>query len=202
MKSRWMLVLCLLALMSVPVLAQEEKPPAGMPDMNSPEMQAMAQAMSPGPEHKRLARMAGDWTYTSKMYMAPGAPPMEWGGTMHGEMILDGRYLQAVWKGNVMGQPFEGRALEGYDNLTKKHVSSWVDNMGTGIMYSTGTCDADGKVCTSMTAADMMDPMTGQMTSTRMVVTWKDDKSFNMEMYMKPAGGAETKSMEMAVTKK
>lgn len=201
MKSRSMLALCLLALMSVPALAQEEKPPAGMPDMNSPEMQAAMQAMAPGQEHKRLSRMAGDWTFTSKMYMAPGAPPMEWGGTMHGEMILGGRYLEAVWKGDIMGQPFEGHAVEGYDNMTKKHVSSWVDNMATGIMYSTGTCDSEGKVCTS-TSAEAMDPMTGKMTATRMVVTWKGEGSFMMEMYMKPAGGAETKSMEMAVTKK
>lgn len=202
MKVRGTAILCLLALMSMPVLAQQEKPPAGMPDMNSPEMQAMMKNMSPGENHKRLARMTGDWTFTGKMYMAPGAPPTEWGGTMHGEMILNGRFLQAIWKGNMMGQAFEGHALEGYDNMTKKYVSSWADNMSTGIMYSTGTCDAAGKVCTSTTAADMMDPMTGQMTGTRIVITWVNDKSFNMEMYMKPAGGAETKGMEMTVTKK
>jgi Protein of unknown function (DUF1579) len=201
MKSRWMMVLCLLALMSVPALAQQEKPPAGMPDMNSPEMQAMIAAMSPGPEHKRLARMVGDWTFTNKMWMDPSAPPAEGSGTMHAEMILGGRYVQAVWKGNFMGQPFEGHATEGYDNLSKKVVSSWVDNMGTGIMYSTGTCEQNGKVCTT-TSNEMLDPMTGKMTSARSVITWTGDNSFKMEMYMKPAGGAETKAMEMTVTKK
>jgi hypothetical protein len=190
--------------MSMPVLAQHEhgtKPPAGPPDMNSPEMQAMMKAMSPGPEHKLIARMAGDWTFTNKMWMGPGAPPNEGSGTMHGEMILGGRYLHAVWKGSFMGQSFEGHATEGYDNLTKKHVSSWVDNMGTGIMYSTGTCEQNGKVCTT-TSTEMLDPMTGQMTTSRSVVTWTGDNSFKMEMYMTPAGGAETKSMEMMVTKK
>ena len=51
----------------------------------------------------------------------------------------------------------------------KKYVGVWIDNMGTGIMYSTGTCDADGKVCTS--TSEMLDPMSGQMTSVRSVVT-------------------------------
>ena len=202
---RWISVLCVLALMSVPVLAQQEKPqekpPAGMPDMNSPEAQAMMAAMSPGPEHQRLARMVGDWTFTNKMWMDPSAPPAEGSGTMHAEMILGGRYVHAVWKGNFMGMPFEGHATEGYDNLTKKVVSSWVDNMGTGIMYSTGTCEQNGKVCTT-TSNEMLDPMTGKMTSFRSVVTWTGDNSFKMEMFMKPAGGAETKSMEMTVAKK
>ena len=201
MKVRGTAILCLLALMSVPALAQQEKPPAGMPPMDSPEMQAMMKAMSPGPEHKNLAKMVGDWTFTNKMWMDPSAPPAEGCGTMHAEMILGGRYVHSVWKGNFMGMPFEGHGTDGYDNITKKHVSSWVDNMSTAIMYSTGTCEQNGKVCTS-TSAEMMDPMTGKMTSFRSVVTWTGDKSFKMEMYAKPAGGAEMKGMEMTVTKK
>ena len=204
MKVRGIAILCLLALMSMPVLAQHEhgtKPPEGTPAMDSPEMQEMMKAMSPGPEHKLLARMVGDWTFANKMWMDPSAPPAEGSGTMHGEMILDGRYVHAVWKGNFMGMPFEGHATEGYDNMTKKLVSSWVDNMSTAIMYSTGTCEQNGKVCTT-TSAEMLDPMTGKMTSSRSVVTWTGDNSFTMVMYMKPAGGTETKSMEMTVTKK
>lgn len=208
MKSRWIAVLCLLALVSVPVLAQQpgqdkgqEKPPAGMPPMDSPEMQAMMAAMSPGPEHKLLSRMVGDWTFTNKMWMDPSAPPAEGSGTMHAETILGGRYVHAIWKGNFMGMPFEGHAIEGYDNVSKKHVSSWVDNMSTAIMYSTGTCEQNGKVCTS-TSQEMLDPMTNKMTSFRSVVTWTGDNSFKMEMYAKPAGGAEMKGMEMTVTKK
>ncbi len=70
--------LCLLAL---PALAQDKpKEPAaadhGMA-MGAAEMEAMKKAMSPGEPHKRLARMVGDWTYTNKMWMAPGQPPMD-----------------------------------------------------------------------------------------------------------------------------
>ena len=72
--------------------------------------------------------------------------------------------------------------------------------MGTGIMYATGTCDASGMKCEDK--GDFMDPMSGQKTSMRSIITWTGDKSFKMEMYMKPAGGNEAKSMEMTVTKK
>lgn len=198
MKSRSIVVLCLLALMSVPALAQEKKP-AGGP--GAAEMEAWQKAMTPGEPHKHLARMAGDWTFTNKMWMDPSAPPSEGSGTMHAEMILGGRHVHSVWKGSFMGRPFEGHGTDGYDNTTQKYVSAWVDNMSTGIMYSTGTCDADGKTCTS-TSQEMLDPMTGKMTSARSVVTWTGDNSFTFVMYMKPAGEAEVKGMEMTVTKK
>ena len=190
----------LLAVLAVPVVAQEEPKP-GAPAMGSPEMhEAMMKAMTPGEPHKHLARMAGDWTYTNKMWMAPGASPAESGGTMHGEMILDSRFLQTVWKGNMMGMPFEGHGTEGYDNVAKKYVSSWVDNMGTGIMYSTGTCDADSQKCEAK--GSMMDPMTGKESYMRSVTSWKGSESFVLEMYGPDPSGKEFQWMEITVKRK
>ena len=164
------------------------------------EMEAMMKAMSPGEEHKLLARMAGDWEFTSKMWMAPGAPPSESGGTMHAEMILGGRYVQADWKGNFMGMAFEGRGTEGYDNLGKKYVSSWVDNMGTGILHTTGTCEQGGKVCRQ--SGSMIDPMTGKDTPWKSVVTWQDANTFLFEMFGNDPSGKEMKMMEFTVKRK
>jgi Protein of unknown function (DUF1579) len=205
MKTRSIVVLSFLALLlalALPVMAQDQdKPKESPPGMGDPAMhEAMMKAMSPGEQHKLLARQAGDWTYTNKMWMAPGQPPMESSGTMHGETILDGRYLTTVWKGDMMGMPFEGHATEGYDNLAKKYVSSWVDNMGTGIMYSTGTCDIDGKKCESK--GSMMDPMTGKESYMRSVVNWTGNDNFVMQMYGPDPSGKEFQWMEMTVKRK
>lgn len=200
MKVRDIAVLCLLATIagvSLPAWAQTEKPAAGPSDQ---EMEAMMKAMSLGEQHKQLARMAGDWTFTNKMWMAPDAPPAESNGTMHAEMVLGGRYVQSVWKGNMMGQPFEGRGTDGYDNLSQKHVSSWVDNMGTGILYSTGTCDAAGKVCTM--TGEMIDPMTKKPGSMRQVTTWTDNDNFKFELFGRDGNGVEMKFMEMTLKRK
>lgn len=195
MKVRGALVLCLLALMCIPALAQQEKPPEAA---GGPDMEAMMKAMSPGPEHKLLEKMVGDWTFTNKMWM-PGAPETESGGTMHAEMMLGGRYLSSVWKGNMMGMDFEGHGTDAYDNMSKQYVSTWVDNMGTGIMYMTGTCS--GNVCTS--TGEYLDPMQGgKKTTMKGVTTWNDDGSFKLEMYSKDDSGKETKNMEMLVKKK
>lgn len=198
MKVRGIAVLCLF--MALPVLAQNEKidgPGTAAPEM---DMQAMMAAMTPGAPHKQLARMAGDWTFTNKMWMAPGAPPAESTGTMTAEMILGGRYVQSVWKGNLMGQPFEGRGTDGYDNVARQHVSSWVDNMGTGILYMTGSCDAEGKVCTS--SGDMIDPVTNKPGSMKTVTTWTDNDNFKFELFGRDGNGQEMKMMEMVLKRK
>ena len=189
--------LCLLAL---PVFAQDKPKEPAAPAMGAAEMEAMQKAMSPGEPHKRLARLAGDWTFSQKMWMDPSQPPMDSAGTMHGEAILGGRYVQTTWKGNMMGMPFEGRSTEGYDNLAKKYVNSWVDNMGTGIIHSTGTCDDQGMKCSYK--GDMIDPMTGKPSYMRQEITWTDANTFKNEMYGPGLDGKEFKWMEMVIKRK
>ena len=202
MKARRIAMLCLFALSGVvaPVLAQNQKVD-GAPPSEAEMMAAMMKAGQPGENHKHLARMAGDWEYTSKMWMAPGQPPEESKGTMHGETVMGGRYVQHHWKGSFSGMQFEGLGTEGYDNMSKKFVSSWIDNMGTAILISTGTCDAAGKVCTL--TGDMPDPMSGQTVSVKSVITWADNDHFKNEMFMKdPASGGEMKTMEINAARK
>lgn len=186
--------------LSTAASAQEQKPENPM-GMTPEQMQMMMKAASPGEMHLQLGKMAGDWTFVNKMWMAPGQPPMESRGTMHGETILGGRYVRTVWKGEFMGQPFEGQGTEGYDNVSKQYVSSWVDNMGTGILYSTGTCEDGGRKCTVV--GDSSDPMSGGKVTMKSVLTWIDDNSFKNEMYGKdPASGQEMKMMEITATRK
>lgn len=197
MKSRSLIAALALSVLALPAFAQE---PAEKPMPADPDMEAMVKAGTPGEPHRHLAKLAGDWTYTSKMWMDPSQPPEESSGTMQAETILGGRYVQNVWKGNFMGMPFEGRGTEGYDNVTEKLVSSWVDSFSTGIFYSTGTCDADWKVCTS--TGEMLDPATNQPMTLRSVTTWTGDDSFKVEMFMKTGAGEEFKHMEMDVRRK
>ncbi|MBA3556753.1 MAG: DUF1579 family protein, partial [Gemmatimonadales bacterium] len=104
-------------------------------------MQKWAEYATPGEPHQRLASMAGDWTWTSKWWMAPDAPPEESSGTTSSSMAMDGRYLMENYEGSMMGQPFKGHAITGFDNFRDEYVSTWIDNMGTGMMTSRGTYD-------------------------------------------------------------
>jgi hypothetical protein len=168
----------------------------------SPEQMAMMkaweEAMTPGPEHEKLASMAGDWSLEVKSWMDPAAPPEVSQATAHREMILGGRVLSEHVNGTMMGQPFEGMGTTGYDNVTDKYWGTWIDNMGTGMMLSSGTYDADSKSM-NMTG-EFPDPTTGGMKSVRMVVRHESDDREVMEMY-EMRGEEEVKTMEIVFTR-
>jgi hypothetical protein len=177
-----------------------EKPGHGQP-MDQAMMEAWMKAATPGEQHKHLARGAGKWATTQKMWMAPGQPPMETTGTMEGEMILGGRYLHTVYKASMMGQPFEGQAFEAYDNVTQELISAWIDTMGTGILISRGKCD-DPACKTVTVSGTMADPMGGPTVTMRQVTTWIDNDNYKFEIWGTDPQGGEAKMMEMTAKRK
>src|SRR5438876_10896816 len=122
-------------LISFAALAEEAKSEA---KKMSPEEQAMMdkymKAAAPGPEHQQMAKMAGKWKLSVTSWMAPDAPPMKSEATSEYRTILGGRYLEEEVHGTMGDQPFEGRGLNGYDNVTKERFGTWVDSMTTGPM--------------------------------------------------------------------
>lgn len=149
-------------------------------------MEKMVKAATPGPQHAMMAKMAGDWDCVVRYQMDPKQPMQEEKTSATITSLMDGRYTQEVATGQMMGQPFNGMGIYGYDNVLGKYVSSWIDNMGTGIMKSEGTADASGKVINWM--GTMSDPMTGKMSKSRMVTTIADDDHHTFEMFGVPPG--------------
>ena len=96
---------------------------------------------TPGETHKMLAKSNGTWKGEMTMWMAADAPPSTATAIMVNKMIMGGRYQVSETKGNMMGMPFEGKGLMGYDNIRKIFQSTWVDNMSTGVMYMEGPYD-------------------------------------------------------------
>jgi hypothetical protein len=199
-RAALLLLSVMLLVLTGTAFAQQDKakePPKGP---SQAEMEAMMKAMTPGEPQKQLARYAGDWTYTSRMWMAPGQPPAEAAGTMHADVLMGGRYVEHHWSGNFMGMAFEGRGTEAYDNVGKQYVNSWIDNMGTGIVHSIGSCDAGGKTCSYQ--GEMWDPATGKKSWMKSVITWSDDNNFKNEMYGPDPSGKEAKMMEITASRK
>ncbi len=162
------------------------------------EMKAWQAFMTPGDIHKMLSKSEGAWTADVTMWMMPGAQPIKSKATATQQMVLGGRYLQGIHKGDFMGMPFEGISMTAYDNAKKKFINSWVDNMGTGVMTLEGEWDA--KKNAIIFKGTCTDPMTGKDVKVREVFTIVDDKTQTMEMWMEYEG-KEFKSMEMKFTK-
>jgi hypothetical protein len=214
MKSRWIWCGALLVAALGVASAQESVKPKAQPSASSkasakPAAQPMdpkameemmAKLAAPGPNHERLKKMAGDWNLTVKWTWDPSQPMQTTNSTSTITTLMDGRYCQEQSSGEMMGRPFQGMGLTGYDNVLKKYESVWIDNAGTGIMRSEGTADASGNVVNW--TGEESDPMTGKLTKVRMVTRFLDDNHHVFEMYIKDPAGKEYKSMEISYERK
>lgn len=186
-----------LVITASPLMAKDKKPEKHMDPQAM--MDVYTKLATPGEPHKQLASLAGSWTTTTKSWMEPDKPPMESTGSCEQKMLLGGRFLQQECTGDMMGQPFTGIGVIGYDNHTKKYVSTWMDSMGTGIFSMEGTASADGKTISEKGQYD--DPIEGRM---KLRAVWKiaDGNTEIFEMYGTGKRGKEMKMMEIAYTRK
>jgi hypothetical protein len=165
-------------------------------------MQAMMEIYrkmgTPGEPHTRLAKLEGSWITKTRSWEGD-KQVMESSGTCEQKLILGGHYLQQEYTGDMMGAPFAGINLLGYNNYTKKYESIWIDSMSTAVYYFVGTASKDGKTVTQTCSYD--DPIRGPAVW-RSVTKFKDDNTQEFEMFITPKGGTEEKMMEMTMTRK
>lgn len=163
------------------------------------DMKAWTEYMTPGSVHEMIAKSDGEWNEDITFWMDPTAPPMKTTGVVVNKMILGGRYQQSNYSGDMMGMPFEGMSLLGYDNGRKIIQSIWVDNFGTGTWYSEGEWDEATK--TTVLKGKIYEPLSGKMEDIKQVFKIIDDDHQSLEMY-KVEDGKELKSMEIMFTRK
>ena len=195
---RWVLVagFCLFVGSATACWAQEKD--SGGTDQEA-VMKKWMEFMTPGAEHESLKYKVGKWNMKLEMWMAPDAPPTPSTGTSEMKLIMDGRYLVDTTKSTFNDMPFEGMGIIGFDNLKKRFVSIWIDNMGTGIMTGTGTYDKQKKLYTySMMAPDIM---TGEYKRSRTVERIIDDNQWVTEMYDTAPDGKEFLTMKIVYTR-
>ena len=198
MRFRQLTLICLCIMLTASVaMAKDNKSEKQMDPQAM--MEVYAKLASPGEPHKQFASLAGSWTTKTKSWMEPGKPPMESSGSAEMKMVLDGRFLQQEFSGEMMGQPYSGIGINAYDNLLKRYVSTWIDTMGTGIFIMEGTADAGGKIITLK--GQHAEVGGGHMTHR---AVWKivDANTQTFEMYGTHRHGKEMKMMEITYTRK
>lgn len=179
----------------------ENKSASPKVDPQTAEMMKKAEvAMAPGAGHKTLEPFVGSWSAEVKTWMAPGQPPTVSKGSAKSTWVMNGRYVQEEFSGEMMGTPFRGMSLTGYDNVRQKYRSVWVDDMSTSMVTSEGNADAAGKVFTF--GGDYACAMTGEKNKKSTLiyrVISKDKHVFEMH---DPALGENSKMMEITYTRK
>jgi hypothetical protein len=186
-------------LLAVSAPAQEAPKVPEMTPEQQAEMEVYMKAATPGAPHRMLASRVGSYDLKIKSWAEPGGPPVEESGTAKRTMILGGRVLVEDVTSTMMGEPYTGHGMTGYDNVTGKYWSIWMDTMGTGMMVSEGTCDAQ-EVCSYK--GSWNDPVRKGPVEARTTTRWTSPTTEFFEMFGPDKNGKEMKMMEITYTKK
>jgi len=188
--------------------AKKETAPAGQAEMKLPpgwtmdDMKACMDAGTPGKMQQLLAKDAGEWSGKTTMWMGPDGQPMTSECTSTVTPIMDGRYVKVEMRGDMPGMgTYHGGGIYGYDNVSKKFVSSWVDNHSTGIMQGEGELTDNGKSITWEYKANC--PITKKQMTMKEVDTRTGENSKTLEMWGDdPKSGKNYKMMKIELTRK
>ena len=165
-------------------------------------MKACTEAATPGPKHELLAQSIGVWSGKNTMWMTPTAEPVKSDCTATTTAIMDGRFTRCEVDGEMPGMgPFHGFGVYGFDNVSQKFQSTWIDNCGTGMLFGTGELSPDGKTLTWTYTYTC--PITRKPTVFRQIEHHTSKDSLTVEMFgADPHSGKEFKMMEIAYTRK
>jgi hypothetical protein len=217
MNKFWILAISLAALAVSVAVAQDAKKAAGKPAADKPaaqseiklppgwtaaDMQACIAAGTPGANHERLTKDAGTWLGKNTMWMGPGTEAVKSDSTTTITPMLDGRFVKLEMAGEMPGMgPYLGFAISGYDNVSKKFVSTWIDNHGTGLATGEGELSKDGKTLTWNYTFNC--PITNKPAVLRQIETVTGPATKTLEMFgADPKTGKEYKMMVVELTKK
>ena len=160
--------------------------------------QDMPPMPKPGPEHEILKMDAGTWDAVVEMFAAPGQPPATSKGT-ETSALMGGLWLVSEFKGDMMGSPFEGRGIFGYDLTKKKYVGVWVDSMSAGIAHVESTYDATTKTMTgTMEAPDM----SGKVSKMKETTVYKDPNTRVFTLFTPGPDGKDAPMMRITYTRR
>ena len=167
-----------------PLVAQDRDPIAApIPeDEMAWLMERYEELSTPGEAHERLEAFVGDWSTTTRVWLAgPDAPPAESEGSSEIEWVLGGRFLQERSEGEIEGQDVEGIGLVGFDNSQGEYESVWIDSGNTGMYRSSGAWNEERDAL--VLSGERRDPLSGDISRFDYVRRVTGDDSFVFEIH-------------------
>ena len=179
----------------------QDKSNSGKSDAEKQEMEKkMAAAGTPGPAHKALDAFVGNWNAEVKCWMEPGGSPNVSKGTAKVSWVLNGHFLEEEFHGEMMGKPFTGRALMGYDNIKQTYNTVWLCDTQTSIFTSEGK-GADGNKVITLEGKSNCAATGRRDIPTKTVFRVLSPDKYVFEMF-DASKGADAKTMEITYTRK
>lgn len=170
----------------------------------TPPMSASTRLALPGPMHKRLEPLVGEWRATMRVWPSPEAEPITSSDfTAARRWILGGRYLQEDLSGTLGGNPSNRTMFLSYNNLEARYELVSLDSFEPGQMWYAGREDtAPGRIelyGTSAEAGGGPEP-TGRLRYLRFELEIEADRSVE-RIYARYPGYSEFLFVEQIFTR-
>lgn len=190
-----------IASLLIAVGALAEEPSKDQQAMMAAMQAGMKQANSLGEHHRALGDLVGEWEVEIALMM-PGMPPQSSPGTATYEWIIEGRWLGQRVTGTLMGMPYQGFSIIGFDGYAKNHVSASVSSMDTALNVARGlVVDPSNK--TTAVYGTLDEYTTGELRKPFKVVTKVQDANRHVvEVWDLGIGEAGAKVLEFRYKRK
>lgn len=156
---------------------------------------ALVEAGKPAEQHAILANLAGSWKATSMWRATPEQKFVKSVANSKRNVILNGLFIKEDYDAPSKQQPFKGLGIWGYDKVSKKFTSAWVDTMSSSIWNSEGELDKSGKKIAFSGSGS--DPITGAPKKVRSELEIVNKNKSIFRMYDTAVNGKEFKNLEI-----
>jgi hypothetical protein len=149
----------------------------------------------PGDAHKVLQTFVGEWDVAISSRSSVTAKPEVSSGRSHFSWVLQGRFIEERFSGEVAGKGYDGLGYFGFDNATKRYSSLWLESLSTSPTLSWGVYNPENQSFSFV--ADVYDPLRARLkrSYSRIVVTSQD--SFSLSMMERSSEGEEFVAFEL-----
>ena len=151
---------------------------------------------TPGPEHRLLDSLSGDFRATIRYWAREGEPPSTSTATSSNAWIAGGRFVSCQLRGEIAGQPWERCSILGYDRGRTAYVETRVDSLTTEMPgIAVGHTEGDEGAIVFTRTID--DPVLGQSVHLREQLTIEGWRSHRFEQWIDPPGGQPYQMLEI-----
>lgn len=162
--------------------------------------QQVLEAAQPGPEHERLAALAGEWDIEFRYFTEPDAPPLVGKGTETTRMILGGRFLQSESVTQLGDRRSESLIIYGFDRRANRYTKVAYDSWGTYYVTAKGEYDPARNAIVAV--GEETDPMSGRTERYTMITRFVDADQWVSEILFRLPDGSDFKAVEVRHTRR
>lgn len=181
------------------------EPPVTTSELNPASWIALGK---PGPSHRLLNMFVGTWNTRTTMYgtdvdpqtgIADSTSTSVHRGKAKTSWTLGNRFVREEFEGEMLGVPFQGFGLMGYDNGARRFTNMWVDSLATSMMNAQGKYFAEENRFEFV--GRVYDPLISAERNVRTTIAIISPREYLVTTYEPSPKGQEMKTLEIRYEK-